>query len=160
MTQYSNLRQHLAKFFCNCVFENSQFKHIRNSFTHQYPQYKSMRFYNTIYQFVQTLVLFQYISVNRNLTVFTYSYNGLKNAPTSLLEEISRANLRVQLIKDQLTLTQTRLNIDIELELYRDKINTYPLMKDKIQKIIVKKTNEREKLIAEINILNELREAI
>ena len=160
MTQYSSLRQHLAKFFCKCVFENYQFKQIRNNFILHYPQYKSQKFYGAIYHFVQTLVLFRYISVNRNLTVFRYSYNGLKNAPLSLLQEMSRENLRIQLIKDQLSATQAKLNIEVELELYRDKMNIYPSMKDKIHKIIIKKSSEREKLIAEINVLNELKGVI
>jgi len=160
MSLNNNLRPDLAIFFSNCIFKNYQFKEIRNCFLSRYPQYSSEKSYSIIYSFVQTLVNFGYITVDRKNSIFKYSYDYQKNNPSNLLKEIHNESLKDQLISNQIHLSEKELKLETELILYREKILEYPSMENKINKLIIKKLKELNKVKTEIIILQKLREAI
>lgn len=160
MNWNNNLRPDLATFFCNFTFKNYEFKDIRNSFLSRYPQYSSKKSYTIIYNFVQTLANFGYITVDRKNPIFKYSYDYQKSNPSALLNEIRNESLKDQLVSNQIRLFEIKSKLETELSLYREKILEYPSIENKIKSLIIKNSKELNKINSEINILNKLREAV
>ena len=154
MNTSNRLKQNFFKFLSNQEFNKCEFKDIRNSFIHDYPEFSSKKYYAKIYQILRELEKNSLFLIDKNGC--TYKYSSIENQKKHL--EMVYGFDEENALKQQLLMDFHKVNcrvhrINAEIEAFDKYINLYPKIQVKISSLKSERKQVLFKLQSELSAI-------
>jgi hypothetical protein len=144
MNESLKLKQNILSFLSDHTFEKSQFKQIYHSFIQFFPEFRSKKYYQKIYQIIRELEQYRVFEVDRSSCTYKYSTIGNRQILLNLIHNTEdKDSLQKQLLSDYHRANSKLHKIKAELEIFNKYMSLYPKIKEKISIF----TTERNQLL-------------
>lgn len=155
------LKQDILKFLSNQNFDKSEFKQIYQSFTLQYSEYESKKYYQKIYQIIRELGNLKCLIVDQSGC--TYRYSTIVNSQI-ILEMLGsnydKDSVQRRLLSDYHKANSKLHKIKAELEIFNKYVSLYPKIEGKISTFTNERTRNLLKLESELSAIDIILENI
>lgn len=146
-----------VKFLSNTCFKSKEFKDIKRMFLAVYPEFKSKKLYQKIYQAFREVQEQGLVLVDNS--TFTYKYTSLyqESESTAKLKKWSEKNsVKVQMHDDYIRLQSEAEKIKLEIEILMKYKQVYPAIIDQISRCSIEQATCLKTIESEISILKKL----
>ena len=158
MQDTHQLKNCLFGFLSNMSFTSYEFKDLRLSFIHCYPEFSSKKYYSKIYLIIRELTNFGMILVDRKGCTYKYTSNYSKAEILSFISFDTSASIRQILLLEHNNVLDNIELLDNEINAYYSYSEKFPIILDAINILINKKKKELIILRAELNALKNILE--
>ena len=128
-----SLKQNILIYLSRNAFEKSEFKYIYEGFIQIFPEFKSKKHYQKIYQMIRELGELQLLKIDKSGCTYKYSTNADRKKFLGLLElSYDKSALQKQLLVDYHQKNSELHKIKAELEIFNKYLLLYPKIQEKI----------------------------
>lgn len=158
MQDTHQLKNCLFGFLSNISFTSYEFKDLRQSFIHYYPEFSGKKFYSKIYITIRELCELGMIIVDRKNCTYKYSSNYSKEEILNFAIKNSNEPVRQSILIEHNSVLEKVDFVKKEIFFYYSYSEKFPTISNEINLLVTKKRKELVMLNAELNALKNILE--
>lgn len=158
MQDTHQLKNCLFGFLSNMSFTSYEFKDLRQSFIHYYPEFSAKKYYSKIYLTIRELGNLGMILVDQKNCTYKYTSNYSKEEILNFISLDATESIRHNLLIEHNKVLDSIELLNSEINIYYTYSKKFPAISDAIDNLINKKKKEMILFKAELNVLKNILE--